>query len=511
MRTKAVITFVFMLFGHLLIFAFLTACQPPVRYNYYFDPETGNNENAGTSSSEAFKSLDKIKEVSLKPGDSLLLKSGAVFTEHLYLSCKGSQEMPVVLGKYGGEERPHIKGDASLKQAVHIYNSEYIVIRDLEISNRGKEPVPGIKGICIEADNYGEARNISLDNLFIHDVGGLTEIEKGGGIALSLLNSRDEDTIPSRFVHLLVQNCRIKDCERDAIRMGGQWLRNKWFPSKGVVIRNNRIEGVPGDGIVVVGCDSALVEYNIVGNFPETLPPSEACDGIWPWSSDHTLVQYNVVSDHHSIVDGYAYDSDWNCRNSTFQYNLSYNNVGGFMLVIATNGWPDTMCVNGNENTQIKYNISINDGLRNYKTENRFFSPIIHLTGLTKNTSIEKNLFYIYPKPDSRIDNTLLHFSNHDDKYGEGDIFRNNAIFTAEPTVYAKEEKSVNNVYSGNLYVGPLKVPATGFVKHNGRFDKSVWYDAKDENWNKLIEFVKDKKIPIDGKEIPVWEIIGFN
>jgi hypothetical protein len=292
--------------------------------------------------------------------------------------------------------------------------------------------------------------------------------------------------------------------------MIGQWWRHKWFPNIYVVIRNNRIEGVPGDGIVVAGCDGALVEYNTVEKCPATLPPSEACDGIWPWSSDNTLVQFNVVSDHQSIVDGYAYDSDWNCRNSTFQYNLSYNNTGGFMLVIATNGWPDEMCVNGNDNTQIKYNISINDGLRDYKTENRFFSPIIHLTGWTKNTNIEKNLFYIYPKANPNIDNTILHFTEHDGKYGAGDIFRNNSIYTAEPTIYAKEEKSANNVYSGNLYVGPLKVPATGFEKYNEKFDKLMWYDEKDENWNKLIEFVKDKTIPIAGKEIPVWDIIGF-
>jgi hypothetical protein len=479
--------------------------------NYYFDAENGNDANTGTTPEQAFKSLKKIEELQVKAGDSILLKSGCVFTEKLLFTGKGEAGKPVVIGKFGGEAKPHIKGDATQNEIVHILNSENIIIRDLEISNKGKELAYGLRGLKVEVKNYGEARNTIIDNVFVHDVSGGLEINKGGGSAIYLQNARDEDTIKSCFVNLLVQNCLIKDCTRDGIRMGGQWIRGKWFPNKGVVIRNNRIDGVPGDGIVVVGCDSALVEYNTVKNFPEILPPSEACDGIWPWSSDNTLVQFNTVSDHHSIVDGYAYDSDWNCRNTVFQYNLSYNNVGGFILVIATNNWPAEWCVNGNEDTQIRYNISINDGLRNYKTENRFFSPVVHLTGLTKNTNIEKNIFYLYPKPGPQVDRTVLHFSNHDNKYGEGDIFRNNFIYASEPTIFAKEEGSVNNHYSGNLFIGPLNAPSSGFTKYDGKFNRAMWYDANDKNWDKLIDFVKDKTVPVNGREIPVLEIIGFD
>jgi len=494
----------------LLIVLFAACSHQRNTANYYFDPVDGKDTHSGTTPSQAFKSLSKIKELSLKPGDSILLKSGTTFTDELYISCKGAPERPVVLGKYGGDARPHIKGDASQIQAVHVYNTEYFVIRDLEISNQGDEPVNRLKGLHVEVDNYGEVHNITIDNLYIHDVVGGLRIDRGGGTALCLQNSRDKDSIPSRFTGLLVQNCIIRDCQRDAIKMYAQWIRGKWFPNRNVVIRNNIISGVPGDGIVVVGCDSALVEYNTMKECPATLPPSEACDGIWPWSSDNTLVQYNVVSDHHSIVDGYAYDSDWNCRNTTFQYNLSYNNTGGFMLVIATNGWPDDWCVNGNDDTQIKYNISINDGLRNYLHENRYFSPIIHLTGWTKNTNIEKNLFYIFPKPDRRIDRTILHFTKHDSRYGAGDIFRNNYIHVSEPTILAEEEKSVNNIYSDNLFIGPLETPVTGFTPYSGTFNKTLWYDEKDPNWNNLIDFAKNKTVTIYGKDIPVWEIIGY-
>ena len=57
------------------------------------------------------------------------------------------------------------------------------------------------------------------------------------------------------------------------------------------MIRGNLIEEVPGDGIVPIGCDSTLIEYNVMRDCPDMLPDTEAAAGIWPWSCDNTLVQ----------------------------------------------------------------------------------------------------------------------------------------------------------------------------------------------------------------------------
>ena len=61
-----------------------------------------------------------------------------------------------------------------------------------------------------------------------------------------------------------------------------------------------------------------------------------------------------------------------------------------------------------------------------------------------------------------------------------------------------------------NLYTGILIHDGNGFKKYDGSFDKNMWYDANDKNWDKLIDFVKDKKVPLNNKEIPVLEIIGY-
>lgn len=499
-----------------VIVLFLLSCTPSeTTTNYYFDPIYGNNDNDGTSVDKPFKSFEKLSSLKLKGGDSILLKSGAEFAEKLFLTCKGEPGNPIVLGKYGGSERPHVKGNGNDTAAVHIFNPENLVVRDLEISNKGLEPKAGLLGLWIELDKMGDAHDITVDNLFVHDVYGSNVIGEGGGIGICIQNGRDSDSVLNRFIGLDIKNCHIKNCQRDGIKFRGYWLRNQWSPNLNVVIRNNVLDGVPGDGIMVAGCDGALIEYNVMKNCPKTLPESEACDGIWPWCSDNTVIQFNVVSDHKSIVDGYAYDSDWGCKNSVFQYNLSYNNDGGFMLVIGTNGWPSTHCVNGNIGTKIRYNVSINDGLRNYSTDanqkNAYFSPVMHFTGYTQGTLVENNLFYLLPKPEPQIDRTLFHFTEHDSSYGKGDIFAGNYIYAPEQTVAVKEEKAVNNHYERNIYVGRLQVPDSGFDMYNGKFDSALWYDSKNKNWDTLVGFLKDKTIVIDGKEVNVLDVIGFN
>jgi hypothetical protein len=395
----------YLLLKMLVLLPLIIACsQLPETQNYYFDAVNGDDFNIGTVASKPFKTLKKINDLVINPGDSILLKSACVFTERLYFSGKGEPGNPIVIGKYGGEAKPHLKGDATNMEMMHIYNSEYLVIRDIEISNKGEKIRPRLSGLLVEISNYGKAKDIIIDNLFVHDVyGSLIKGEghvhkdAGGGQAIMLRNFGDDnaDSIPSCFDGLLVQNCLIKDSQRNGIIMWGNWIRKQWFPSTNVVIRNNVLEGVPGDGIVPVGCDGAIVEYNVMRDCPLSLPASEACDGIWPFSSDNTIVQYNIVEGHKSQTDGYGFDSDYNCNNSMFRYNLSLNNEGGFLLLCNSGGWPKDWSA-GNNGTVVKYNISINDGIRKHivtEKKSEHYSPVIHITGPTCNSLIEKTFF----------------------------------------------------------------------------------------------------------------------
>lgn len=500
-----------------------TGCQKHSQLtgkNYYFDAAQGNDENEGIKANKPFRSLKKLSSLKINPGDSVLLKSGAVFTEKLYFCGKGTAKKQIVIGKYGGEQKPLLKGNGAFQEMLHVYNSEYIVIRDIEISNKSNKPLPHLTGLLVELHNYGTASDITIDNLYIHDVygsllkgDGYNHKEVGAGQAIMLRNLRggEKDSISSNFDGLVVQNCKIKDCQRNGIMMWGNWVRKFWNPNRHVVIRRNELDGVPGDGIVPVGCESPLVEYNVMKNCPDVLPPTEACDGIWPWSCDNAVIQYNIVSDHKSKVDGYGFDSDYNSTNSLFQYNLSYNNDGGFLLLCNSGGWPTDYSI-GNRNTIVRYNVSINDGIRNFivKKEQGYFSPIIHITGDTKNSRIEHNLFYISKKQFSQTDKRII-CSDDWKGYADSTYFENNYIFAEEHTLAFEPTHSTNNFFENNRFVGNLDVPGKGFFKYSGKFNSTMWYDKKDKNWENLIRFLDGKTMPINGKTIKVLDRIGWH
>jgi hypothetical protein len=491
----------------------------PRVHNYYFDPQNGKDNADGLSPKTAFRSFKNLQHLSVKAGDSILLKSGGVFTDSLFFSGMGSAEKPVVIGKYGGRKRPYLKGDASAICMIHIYNSEHIVIRDLEISNKGKRIRPYLSGLLVEAYNYGTAHDITVENLFVHDVyGSLIKGEgnnnkdAGGGQAIWLKNLRggEKDSIPSCFENLLVQNCYIKNCQRNGIMMWGNWVRKYWFASKNVVIRNNILDAVPGDGIVPVGCEAPLVEYNIMKNCPPTLPASEACDGIWPWSCNNAVIQFNIVSDHKSKVDGYGFDADYNCINSLFQYNLSFNNDGGIYLLCNSGGWPDGY-LSGNTGSVFQYNISINDGIRKEIVSDKkgAFSPVIHITGPVKNSLIAHNLFIVKKKTGPAADRRII-CSDDWGGFADSTFFTGNFISVEEPNLFIDPNKSTNNFYTDNKFIGSLSTPAIGFEKENGILRKEIWYQKSDRHWAKLIAFVKDKKVRINGKDLPILGLIGW-
>jgi len=60
---------------------------------------------------------------------------------------------------------------------------------------------------------------------------------------------------------------------------------------------------------------------------------------------------------------------------------------------------------------------------------------------------------------------------------------------------------------SANLWIG---TSANGFEPYDGEFNRAMWYDEYDENWDRLLEFVGDKTLPLNGQEISVLEIIGY-
>ncbi|HTR68501.1 MAG TPA: right-handed parallel beta-helix repeat-containing protein, partial [Terriglobales bacterium] len=301
--------------------------MPAAAANYYVDSKQGDDNGTGRTPGSAWKTLTRIDATTFSPGDHILLKSGSVFTGQLWPKGSGRDGAPIVIDQYGGDAKPIINGSGLAEDAVLLKNQEYWEISNLEITNHGKKPARR-RGVHIAADNCGELHHIYLRSLEVHDVNGADNDKVNGGIHYTA----EGDTKPSRFIDLRIENNHIYHVDRSGIfGWSSHWVRSKWYPSLGMVIRGNHLEDVGGDGIVVVATDGALVEGNIVAHANQR---SQGYDvGIWAWSADHTVIQYNEAYGTRGQRDGEGFDSDWNSRGTIIQYNYSHDNDGGFLLI----------------------------------------------------------------------------------------------------------------------------------------------------------------------------------
>jgi len=415
---------------------------------YYVDSRGGNDSNAGTSPATAWKTLEKLNATTFLAGDRILLKSNSAWQGQLWPKGSGVEGKPITVGIYGGGVKPVINGEGQVEDAVLLKNQEYWEIEDLEITNTGPQRAER-RAVHVALENYGEAHHIYIRSLTIHDVNGVDNVKPNGGIHYTSVG----DKKPSRFIDLRIENNEIYHVDRSGIfGWSDSWVRSKWFPSLGVVVRGNQLHDIGGDGIVVVATDGASVEHNVVGHANQR---SEGYNvAIWAWSADNTAIQYNEAYGTKGQRDGEGFDSDWNSRNTVIQYNYSHDNDGGFLLICNEGGHSPEESA-GNTGTIVRYNISQNDRTRG-----------INLAGPVKDTLIYNNTIYV--GPEHAVD--LVLFS---DWHGwtEGTYFYNNIFFVTGTAQFSYGiSRAPDGAYS--------TAPGFGTSKENV-FDANVYYGVK--------------------------------
>ncbi|MCU4164734.1 right-handed parallel beta-helix repeat-containing protein [Carboxylicivirga caseinilyticus] len=437
--------------------------------NYYIDSKGGADSNTGISITKPWRSMKNLLQLKLVAGDSVFFKKGSVFNEPLKLELEGEKDQPIYVGTYGDNSlpRPVINGLGQEQYGLLLENPAYCEIYDLEITNTGKEREVNRFGVYIKARNSGVRHSVKIENLLVRDVNGSLVKQKGAGGGIYWENSGD--SINTCFDGLVIKDCHILNCGRNGIYSGGYAGRDNWFPSLNVHIVGNLIEGVPGDGIVPIGCDGALIEYNIMRDCPDILSYEEAAAGIWPWSCDNTIIQYNEVSGHNAKWDGQGFDADYNCHGTIIQYNYSHDNAGGFLL-ICNDGYSLGKNWNkGTTGTIIRYNISVNDGLRKYPTKQAgWFTPTIHITGPVENTEISNNLIVVNNREVDTTDYRIIKMGDWGNKWPVKTNIQNNIFQTQDGVVGIFEMGGdQETIFSDNFLSGNFKDKAETTTKVN--------------------------------------------
>ena len=141
---------------------------------YYVDAVNGNDSNSGTSQGNAWRTISKIRNTSLAPGDTVLFKSGQTFSDDLDSSENGASGKPITISSFGSGNpavlsRITIRGDyyivenltidnnKAASDAVRVRGGKNAIFRNLEIKNGTKDGI-----------DAADADNLLIDNCHIH-------------------------------------------------------------------------------------------------------------------------------------------------------------------------------------------------------------------------------------------------------------------------------------------------------------------------------------------------------
>lgn len=356
---------------------------------YYVSARTGNDKNSGLTPDEPFATLDRINRLALCPGDKVLLERGSVFKQQfLHLkNCGDAGKAVVEIGAYGEDAAlPRIDADGSglwyqdyglpldfsghvykgnVSSAILIFDTENILIHDIEITN--SEAFTTMEhycaahkmdrtGVAAVAKDRGTLHNITLSDLYIHDVNGnvYNKHMNNGGIYMTACRPADEAaTGVARYNSVTVQNCMIQNVSRWGIAVGYTYKHGEFagaelaeatfkkYGNENIRLINNYVKCAGGDGITPMYALRPLVEHNTADScacemndrfyrYPEKRMGKVAA-AIWPWKCKDALLRFNEACDTKLNQDGMAYDAD-SGDGTVYEYNYSRQNEGGCIM-----------------------------------------------------------------------------------------------------------------------------------------------------------------------------------
>jgi hypothetical protein len=380
--------------------------------NYYLSSD-GDDAASGTSPEQPWRTLARIGQAPLQPGDRILLRAGDSFAGQLVLGASGASGAPgrpLRIGAYGEGPKPVIAGDGHAA-AILIRNQQHIEISDLEITNDIREPRPGEPaersfGIEVLNDGGGVLSHFRLERLTIRDVlvqriNDRTEDDFNRVIisAIRFATSRVTDGKPAYFRDLVIADNDISRSGRFGVQIGhagigtGRQDAHSRDPEAGfnrdIVIRGNRFADLGGSAVQLAGARNALIEDNDFDRTGSSVVPGRMVgrgSGAWVINSRDIVAQHNRSRQVRGYKDSYGMHVDYGNLNVLYQYNYSEESEGGFIEILGNN-----------QNVIWRYNISVNDGLREKAGNTVWFSPFSQGTIPSSGIHIYNNTVFIRP------------------------------------------------------------------------------------------------------------------
>lgn len=413
----------------------------------------------GTGVQQApFNNLASANALTLKAGDRLLFKRGTSCAGGLVPNGSGKAGRPILIGAYGSGPVPAIHALAVNPAAVTLTDMSNVVIEDLTLTNSTGSPSGIRRGLLVSATS-GVVTNVIARRLEVKNVVATSANQESnaGGIVFAASPG-------ARFDGITIQDNKVADLANGGINVSGGGVNrpraDQPWPSAStrVLVTGNTVQRVAGNGILVKGANAPISSHNVViqaglANRDFRDPVNRVCNvGLWFFNTNNALAEYNEVS--HTVhkgpsardtgCDGEAFDIDYNQDNTTYQYNYSHNNGGGFMLI----------CTDGPRTGTIRYNLSVDDSavFGAAPCEQIIDPEKSNLTGVTmhNNTFVSSNPQFLSQDSADQARKVLPFFGDFE--------FKNNIIYATSP-VPAQSFFFCGTNCSNNLF---FNMPAYG-------------------------------------------------
>ncbi len=505
------------------VLVFLLLQCPVFANTYYVSAKTGSDIHNGLTEKTAFKTLEKVSELNLKPGDKVLFASGEVFHGTLYLrNISGTEDNPILISSFGSDEqKPFPLIDCKgFSHGILVENSNHVIVSDIEISGNGEAISEDTKkrgmrcGVLVTTTERGVYRDIRLINLFIHDiffenegfVRGEDEVRTANGTqsygwGIMFLTTTEGATIHN----VLIENCIVQNVSHTGIKFTGGSREGIW----NIKVKGNLISDTGGPGIQMSGVRRGHISNNHVnrsGSNDDSRKWGRG-SGLWTWLCSDILIEKCSFRNANGPADSAGCHIDFNCMNVIVQYCLSENNAGGFCEILGNN-----------YNCAYRYNISINDGHRVRRVNGAFQEGKIYwLSGFVGkdrerygpfNSYFYNNTIYVKEKIDAKF---------AIDRAADGVLIANN-IFHIEGKSklvlgdqYRPDNEGVSNVknvfFRNNLFLRADNWPKSIQIQDEAPLIGDALF--RNKGGNQPEDYIPTNKLLIKDKGIVIPKIPG--
>ncbi len=329
-----------------------------------------------------YNDLAILASLEITAGTHIYIERGSQFYGNLTLSgISGSEDEPVVVTAYGQGDKPKIDGRGLTGSGIiHIANCSHIIVEELELYD-STTTEGDRRGVLITCDNtLGSQevityKNITLRNLYIHDITGFRDAQNSG-MAISSkktggIHLWSNDGL-GRVDGLTITGCRITEVSNVGIatwyRMVGTSVKKispysddfKDYAHLNVNISNNEINYIGKNAIFARHLYGGVIERNVIH---DTAIYCVSGNTIVTSYVDGTVIQYNegyrnMAQERASdgkLQDGCMLDADLASKDTLWQYNYSHDNAFGLFMNCTSSD------ADFHDKVTLRYNLSVND------------------------------------------------------------------------------------------------------------------------------------------------------